>query len=129
MAKRPAKYYIPETKVRVIAVKLRNMWLFSSIAFIIVYYWCVLYSILSTLIVVYLSCYSGDSIAESAPRIILLSTVSLFTTICPYVINLVKMSKKYRAAFYCVEKALINNSGINEAIIEGEDLISSAFDD
>ena len=40
-----------------IATKIRNTWLGCSIAFLIAHYWCILISILSTLVVLYLGCF------------------------------------------------------------------------
>ena len=119
---------------KTIAITLRNAWLFSSIAFKVVYYWCILNSILSTLIVLHLGCFdmaSGSSLPEIdiRGRLILYSAVSLFTTICPYVINFQKLSKKYRNAFNSIELSLLSNSPYCEAIKEGENQISVALDE
>lgn len=112
-----------------IAVKLRNTWLGSSIAFLIAYYWFVLMSILSTLIVLYLGCFENTSLFEIKARLILYSAMSLFTTICPYVVNFLKISRKYRLAFCTLEEQLLMKNDLGNAIIEGEKIIVSAFDE
>ena len=112
-----------------IAMKLRNTWLGSSIAFLIVHYWCVLISILSTLVVLYLGCFEDTTLVEIKARLILYSALSLFATICPYVVNFMKLSKKYRLAFCKIEEQLLNKNDIGKAIIEGEKIILSGFED
>lgn len=109
--------------------KFRNNWLGSSLACLIVYYWCVLISLLSTMIVLYLGCFEDTGLAAIKGRIILYSVFSLFTTVCPYVVNFLKLSKKYRAAFCIIEEQLMKQGDIGKAIIEGEKIISTAFDD
>ncbi len=109
--------------------KMRNRWLGSSLACLIVYYWCVLISLLSTLIVLYLGCFEDTGLTAIKGRMILYSAFSLFTTVCPYVVNFLKLSKKYRAAFCVVEEQLLTQGNIGEAIIAGEKIISTAFDE
>ena len=112
-----------------LANKLRNNWLGSSIAFLIAQYWCVLISILSTLVVLYLGCFEDTTLVEIKARLILYSALSLFATICPYVVNFSKWSKKYRSAFYELEKQLLSSNGLGKAIVEGERIINQAFDE
>ena len=112
-----------------LANKLRNNWLGSSIAFLIAQYWCVLISILSTLVVLYLGCFEDTTLVEIKARLILYSALSLFATICPYVVNFSKWSKKYRSAFYELEKQLLSSNDLGKAIAEGERIINQAFDE
>ncbi len=109
------------------ANKLRNNWLASGIAFLIAQYWCVLISILSTLVVLYLGCFEDTTLVEIKARLILYSALSLFATICPYVVNFSKWSKKYRLAFYELEKQLLSSNDLGKAIVEGERIINQAF--
>ncbi len=118
-----------EDNFKKIATKLRNTWLGSSIAFVIVHYWCILISILSTLVVLYLGCFENTTLNEIKARLILYSVLSLFATICPYVVNFLKISKKYREAYIKVEEKLLITSDLGKAIVEGENIISSAFDE
>lgn len=112
-----------------IANKLRNTWLGSSIAFLIAQYWCVLISILSTLIVLYLGCFEDTTLVVIKARLILYSALSLFATICPYVVNFSKWSKKYRLAFFELEKQLLSSNDLGKAIVEGEKIINEAFEE
>ena len=109
--------------------KMRNRWLGSSLACLIVYYWCILISLLSTLIVLYLGCFENTGLTAIKGRMIIYSAFSLFTTVCPYVVNFLKLSKKYRSAFCIIEEQLLTQGDIGKAIIEGEKIISSAFED
>jgi len=112
-----------------ITTKLRNTWLGSSIAFLIVHYWCILISILSTLVVLYLGCFEDTTLIGIKARLILYSVLSLFATICPYVVNFLKISKKYREAFIKIEAQLLISNDLGRAIVEGENIISSAFNE
>ena len=56
-------------------------------------------------------------------RIIFLSILAIFTSICPYVVDLKKMSKLYRNAFRVLDEAILNNGNLKEAINKGEDEI------
>ncbi len=109
--------------------RLRNKWVGSCIAFLIVYYWCVLISILSTLIVLYLGCFEDATTTAIKGRLIMYSAFSLFTSVCPYVVNFQKISRKYRKAFCIIDAQLLQQQGIVEAINLGEEIISSAFDE
>lgn len=77
-------------------------------------------SILSTLIVLYIGCFEDTGITTIKARVILYSVLSLFTTIAPYVVNLLKLSKIYRKAFYVIETALLEKTSYAKAYKECE---------
>lgn len=126
-ATRGKKYY-PDN-VDPMALRQRNCYLHSSIIFAFMHYWCILFSILSTLIVLYIGCYEETNLFSIKNRIILYSSLSLFTTICPYVVNLIKISRKYRLAFNIIEGALLGNGDYADALKKGEQLITDGFED
>lgn len=126
VSRRSYKRYGVNKKIEIekaIAVRLRNSWLSSSIILVIIYYSCILISILSTLIVLHLGCFENTKEFLIKARLILYSISSLFTTICPYVVNFQKLSKKYREAFMSIEEALLVSTSYSDAIKKGEDLI------
>lgn len=118
-----------EDEITKLGRKLRNRWLGSSLACLIVYYWCVLISLLSTMIVLYLGCFEDTGLTAIKGRMILYSAFSLFTTVCPYVINFIKLSKKFRSAFCIVEEQLLTQGNVGSAIIAGEEIIATAFEE
>ena len=117
-----------DTNIREKAIKKRNSWLKSSIISIGFYYWCILCSIFSTLLVLHIGCYGDMQESYDKIRLVLLSVVSIFTNVCPYMIDLKKMSKAYRKAFCIIEEAILKNKGLVEAMAEGEQEISIVFE-
>lgn len=114
--------------IRYKAIKKRNNWLKSSIISIGFYYWCILCSIFSTLIVLHIGCYGNMQNPDDKIKLVLLSIVSIFTNVCPYIIDLKKMSKAYRKAFCIIEEAILKDKGLEDAITKGEEEISIVFD-
>jgi hypothetical protein len=112
---------------KAIAVRLRNSWLSSSIILVEIYYSCILISILSTLIVLHLGCFESTTDFAIKARLILYSISSLFTTICPYVVNFQKISNKYRQSFMLIEESLLASTSYGDAINKGEKLISEGL--
>ena len=110
------------------AVKVRNNWIGSNIAFLFFHYWCILFSILATIIVLYLSCFEQSNNDVKA-RIMIYSALSLFTSILPYVVKMEKISKKYRMAYVTLLKEILGNDSISKAIISGEKEINKGFDE
>ena len=110
-----------------VAITKRNVWIKSSIIFSALYYWTVLSSIMTTLIVLYISCYENMDDAGMRERVFLYSAISLMLSIIPYVVNLLGLSKAYRKAFLIMEKAITSNEKIEEAIKNGEEIIDDSF--
>ena len=117
------RYRKSNTDIEFYAKKVCNRWLKSSVLCITVYYWCILCSIFSTLTVLHISCFEGAITLGVKYRIIFLSILAIFTSICPYVVDLKKMSKLYRNAFRVLDEAILNNGNLKEAINKGEDEI------
>lgn len=114
-----------ETK-RFIAIKKRNIWIRTSIIWHSLYYWSTLNSILSTLIVLYISCYGNMQDNGMRIRVFVYSALSLFSSICPFVVNLGNVARAYRTAYNLVDKALSMDGNLGEAVSKGEDIITSA---
>ena len=126
------KRYQTEDKTVIEIIKLRNNWLGGSIVCLFMHYWCILYSILLTLIVLYLSCFEDTATPQIKVRVVLYSAVSLFINVLPYVINLKKISNKYRNAYIELIptlNTLIYGYHFADAIEQGENEISQAFID
>lgn len=117
------KYRKSNTDIKIEARKICNRWLKASVLCITVYYWCILCSIFSTLTVLHISCFEGAITTGVKYRIIFLSILAIFTSICPYVVDLKKMSKLYRNAFRILDEAILKNDNLEEAINKGEDEI------
>lgn len=126
-ARMPKKIYGNENKASIYAIKLRNSWLCSSIVCLFIHYWCILYSILLTLIVLYLSCFETTSQNEIKVRVVLYSALSLFTNVLPYVINLKKLSSKYRSAYMSILPMTIEDPTLAKVVATAEVEISQAF--
>lgn len=107
------------------AIKRRNIWLRSSIIWLCVYYWLILNSILTTVVVLYISCYENMELPEMQVRIFFYSVISLFSSICPYIVNLQEVSKAYRRAYRILDEALVLNKDFTNAIIDGEKIIET----
>ena len=130
-SKMPQKLYnnaqIADLKI---AIKLRNAWLVSSIICLTVHYFCILYSILSTLIVLYLSCFEDATQSTIKARLILYSALSLFTNVLPYILNLKKLSTKYRQAYISILDPIHRcDTAFYTELINAEVEISHAFED
>lgn len=108
------------------AFEKRKIWIRSSIIWLSIYYWLILNSILTTLLVLYISCYENMGVNEMQARVFFYSVISLFSSICPYVVNLQEISKAYRKAYRVLDKALVLNENLAEALVEGEKIIYSA---
>ena len=112
-----------------LAVKQRNLILCSSLVFRFIHYWCILTSLFSTIIVVYIGCYEEIGEQSTITRIILYSALSLFTTIAPYVVNLLKLANKFREAYFIIEEALLKECKFGDSMIESEKLITDGLKD
>ena len=123
--RRTKKQY--DSGISTIARKLRNSWLRYSLICIFMYFWCILFSILCTLLVLHISCFSTDFGPSVRARIIIYSIISIFTTICPYIVDLKALSKAYREAFRQLDTALLKNTSLEDAIEKGEELINEKF--
>ena len=126
------KPYRKENKLIADAIKLRNSWLSSSIICLFMHYWCILFSILLPLIVLYLSCFEDATSEEIKVRLVLYSALSLFINVLPYVINLKKISTKYRDAYLALVPALNTltcHPSLADAVEKGEQEIDQAFVD
>ena len=126
-SRRSRKFY--KADANRLAIRQRNGYICSSVVYAFIHYWCILFSILSTLIVLYVGCFEDTSEAGIKARMILYSALSLFTTICPYVVNLLKISRKYRSAFLIMDEALNKETSYADALCQCEKIISSGFDD
>ena len=113
-------------KIEKAILKRRNIWLKSSIIWLSLYYWVVLNSILTTLFVIYISCYEDMTKDEMRVRIFFYSSVSLFLAICPYIVNMMDVSKAYRKAYCLLDDAINSQGNIINAMKEGECLIAEA---
>lgn len=125
------KPYRKENRDIANAIKLRNSWLSSSIVCLFTHYWCILFSILLTLVVLYLSCFEDTNSNQIKVRLVLYSALSLFINILPYVINLKKISAKYRGAYLALVPSLnaLTCQPFANAIEKGEGEIDQAFTD
>ena len=75
-------------------IRVTNKYIHSSICFLGAFYFLTLLSVLSTIIVIYLTTVNG-----SAQKIFLYSVISLFCTILNFVMNLRDISTTYRECF------------------------------
>lgn len=110
------------------AIKKRNNWLKGSIICIGFYYWCILCSIFSTLLVLHIGCYGNMQDDADKIKLVLLSIVSIFTNVCPYIVDLKKMSKAYRKAFCVIDEAILKDKELSDAITKGENEITSVLE-
>ena len=62
---------------------------------------------------------------EMQARIFFYSVISLFSSICPYIVNLQEVSKAYRKAYRILDEALLLNKDLTSAIIDGEKIIET----
>ena len=127
VSRRNEKFY--SDKATKLAVRQRNGYICSSAVFAFIHYWCILTSILSTLIVLYIGCFEDTNEQNIKVRMILYSALSLFTTICPYVVNLLKISRKYRKAFCIIETAILKDGDCGSALADCEKVIAEGFED
>lgn len=112
-----------------LAVKQRNCFLRSSLIFRFILYWCILTSLLSTLIVLYIGCFEDTNATRIKARMILYSALSLFTTIAPYVVNLLKLSNRFREAYCVIHEELLEGDKYSGALKKCEELITSGLSD
>ena len=115
-----------EDWLKKLAVSKRNIWIRSSVIWMSLYYWLVLNSILTTLIVLYISCYEDMGDTGMRIRVFAYSAISLFSSICPYIVNMLDVSKAYRAAFRVVDNIILSDGDLREAIRKGEEIIDGA---
>ena len=108
------------------AVVKRNTWIRASIIWISLYYWLVLNTILTTLIVLYISCYENMEEPGMKIRIFAYSAISLFSSVCPYIVNMLDVSKAYRRAFRILDNAILSGNNLKEAIRVGEETIDNS---
>ncbi len=120
--------YNKNNNIRDKAIKKRNNWLKGSIISIGFYYWCILCSIFSTLLVLHIGCFGDLEQTDDKITLVILSIVSIFTNVCPYIIDLKKMSKAYRKAFCIIDDAILKDKDLAEAIANGEKEISAVLE-
>lgn len=108
-----------------LAVNKRNIWIRSSIVWFVIDNWLSLNSILTTILVLYLSCFNQNE-ATAKQKIFFYSSISLFCAICPYVLKTKNNSMAYRDAYREVASAILGGSDLKSAIIRGEDIIKKA---
>lgn len=103
----------------------KSVWLKSNIIWMVINFWMVASSFLSTIIVIYISIDNLD-----ATRIVFYSVMSLFVSIMGYVLNPLAMARGYRKAYQEIDKAIFefekdkNNTDILEkALVSGEEFI------
>lgn len=82
---------------------------------------------MTTLIVLYISCYENMQDVEMQVRVFAYSAISLFLSISPYVFNLLGLAKAYRKAFRVLDYAITTNGDIGNAMKEGEEIIDGGF--
>ncbi len=109
-----------------LAIIRRNIWLKTSIIWMCLYYWLVLNSILTTLIVLYVSCYEDMNLRDMKVRVFAYSAISLFSSICPYIVNMLNVSLAYRSAYRLIDDAILSNENIVKMMQEGENIIADA---
>lgn len=107
---------------------LKSIWLVSTIVWMLVGFWMISSSLLSTLIVIYIS--SDVSNGVDTNRIIFYSIASLFVSVMNYALAPMAMSKGYRKAYQEINTAILKYECIEkdkkvlaEAIIKGEEYI------
>lgn len=113
-----------EDKSKIMAIKKRNIWIRTSVIWLALYYWLVLNSVLTTLIVLYISCYRDMTLESMQIRVFMYSALSLFSAICPYIVNMLDVSKAYRSAFRGLDNAINLKGDLAKAICEGEEMIA-----
>lgn len=114
-------------EMKKVAISKRNNWIRTSVIWISLYYWLVLNSILTTLIVLYISCYEDMGLDSMKMRVFTYSAISLFSSVCPYVMNIQGVAKAYRKAFMGLDYAIMTNSDLAEAIKTGEGIIDDSY--
>ncbi len=111
------------------AYSLRNIWLKTTIIWMLVAYWMISSSMLSTLIVIYIS--SENNKGVDTNRIIFYSIASLFVSVMYYVLSPMAVSRGYRRAFREINKAILKSEcqsvgkeiALADAIVMGEEYI------
>lgn len=103
----------------------KSVWLKSNIIWMVVNFWMISSSFLSTIIIIYISVEDVD-----ATRIVFYSVMSLFVSIMGYVLNPLAMSRGYRKAYQEIDKAIFeyekelkNVDLLKEALVCGEEYI------
>ena len=118
------KYPVPnDDEVKRNAVIKRNIWIRTSAIWLCFYYWLVLNSILTTLIVLYISCYENMNLEDMKIRVFAYSAISLFSSVCPYIVNILDVSRAYRRAFRLIDDAIFSNGNMANALRKGEKII------
>lgn len=110
------------------AFYLKSIWLVSTIVWMLVGFWMISSSLLSTLIVIYIS--SDISNGVDTNRIIFYSIASLFVSVMYYALAPMAMSRGYRKAYQEINTAILkyeciekDGKALAEAIIKGEECI------
>lgn len=103
----------------------KSVWLKSSIIWMVINFWMISSSFLSTIIVIYISVQNVD-----ATRIVFYSVMSLFVSIMGYVLNPLAMARGYRKAYQEIDRAIFEYEKKNEnveilekALVCGEEYI------
>ncbi len=108
---------------------LKNVWLRSAIIWMLVAYWMISSSLLSTMIVIYISSDKDNNIDTN--RIIFYSIASLFVSVMYYSLNPMSISRGYRKAFHDINRAILMTENQNDereklltdSIVRGEEYI------
>lgn len=103
----------------------KSVWLKSNIIWMVINFWMISSSFLSTIIVIYISVQDVD-----ATRIVFYSVMSLFVSIMSYVLNPLAMARGYRKAYQEIDKAIFeyekrkeNIDILEKALVCGEEYI------
>lgn len=92
-------------------IKIKNKYMHYSIIFLGAFYWLTLFSLLSTIIVIYLSSLAPG---DNTGRVFLYSVISLLCTIINFVMNLRDISTAYRESTIILEKAVLKARDIHD---------------
>lgn len=92
-------------------IKIKNKYMHGSIIFLGAFYWLTLFSLLSTIIVIYLSSLAHG---DNTGRIFCYSVISLLCTIINFVMNLRDISMAYRESAIILEKAVLKARDIHD---------------
>ena len=110
------------------AHKKKTIWLNSCITWLIIYYWVIGSSYLSTVIAIYITTYEIELEAQ-IPRIVLYSILSLVLSILNMLIVPFNHAKGYRKAYEIIDEGLIESISqkdvalLKEARIKSEKII------
>ncbi len=92
-------------------IRVKNKYMHSSIIFLGIFYWLTLLSLLSTIIVIYLSSFDHSN---NTNRIFLYSVISLLCTVINFVINLRDISLAYRQCANIIQEAVLKARDIHD---------------